>query len=97
MYKARDRQTGQKVAIKVVRKYELNSNQVRTIDLLCSRLGSVLRRLRSVSVPRLVSTFLLCRAVARCCSCLASRPIPFLLAASSPSHCEHLGTTRELE
>lgn len=32
VYKARDRQTGQKVAIKVVRKYELNSNQVRTID-----------------------------------------------------------------
>lgn len=28
VYKARDRQTGQKVAIKVVRKYELNSNQV---------------------------------------------------------------------
>lgn len=27
VYKARDRQTGQKVAIKVVRKYELNSNQ----------------------------------------------------------------------
>ncbi len=30
VYKARDRQTGQKVAIKVVRKYELNSNQVGT-------------------------------------------------------------------
>ncbi|TKY86152.1 hypothetical protein EX895_004977 [Sporisorium graminicola] len=29
VYKARDRQTGQKVAIKVVRKYELNSNQDR--------------------------------------------------------------------
>ena len=28
VYKARDRQTGQKVAVKVVRKYELNSNQV---------------------------------------------------------------------
>lgn len=28
VYKARDKQTGQKVAIKVVRKYELNSNQV---------------------------------------------------------------------
>ncbi|CCF52233.1 hypothetical protein NDA11_004797 [Ustilago hordei] len=29
VYKARDRQTGQKVAIKVVRKYEMNSNQDR--------------------------------------------------------------------
>jgi serine/threonine protein kinase len=28
VYKARDRKTGLKVAIKVVRKYELNSNQV---------------------------------------------------------------------
>lgn len=28
VYKARDKKTGQKVAIKVVRKYELNSNQV---------------------------------------------------------------------
>ena len=30
VYKARDKKTGQKVAIKVVRKYELNSNQVST-------------------------------------------------------------------
>lgn len=28
VYKAIDRETGQKVAVKVVRKYELNSNQV---------------------------------------------------------------------
>lgn len=32
VYKARDCQTGQKVAIKVVRKYEMNSNQVSTQD-----------------------------------------------------------------
>jgi serine/threonine protein kinase len=31
VYKARDRKTGQKVAIKVVRKYELNSNQVSNV------------------------------------------------------------------
>lgn len=29
VYKAVDRKTGQKVAVKVVRKYELNSTQVR--------------------------------------------------------------------
>ncbi|PWN51486.1 hypothetical protein IE53DRAFT_49064 [Violaceomyces palustris] len=34
VYKARDKQTGQKVAVKVVRKYELNSNQVRTREPL---------------------------------------------------------------
>ncbi len=39
VYKARDRQTGQKVAIKVVRKYELNSNQVRILDKSCSGFG----------------------------------------------------------
>ncbi|CAO1612936.1 unnamed protein product [Sympodiomycopsis kandeliae] len=32
VYKARDKQTGQKVAIKVVRKYELNSNQDARLD-----------------------------------------------------------------
>ncbi|UZJ52374.1 hypothetical protein CBS101457_001694 [Exobasidium rhododendri] len=32
VYKARDRKTGQKVAIKVVRKYELNSNQDGRLD-----------------------------------------------------------------
>lgn len=37
VYKAKDRRTGQKVAIKVVRKYELNSNQVGTPFSLFSR------------------------------------------------------------
>jgi serine/threonine protein kinase len=32
VYKAIDRKTGQKVAVKVVRKYELNSTQVRTVS-----------------------------------------------------------------
>lgn len=45
VYKARDRKTGLKVAIKVVRKYELNSNQVSSLSLfyplLCGSLATV--------------------------------------------------------
>lgn len=41
VYKARDRQTGQKVAIKVVRKYELNSNQVSAMHVVQVRVRVV--------------------------------------------------------
>lgn len=49
VYKARDRRTGQKVAIKVVRKYELNSNQVsKKFSILLSALS--LSRFRQVAM-----------------------------------------------
>lgn len=45
VYKALERKTGRKVAVKVVRKYELNSSQVRIVSfyllsLVCSLLPS---------------------------------------------------------
>lgn len=57
VYKARDRQTGQKVAIKVVRKYELNSNQVCTKD----KSGFWFRVVLLFSVSCSLSWFLLLR------------------------------------
>lgn len=46
VYKARDRRTGQKVAIKVVRKYELNSNQVSFCTRTCMDCAREIRRRR---------------------------------------------------
>ncbi|KDN40875.1 hypothetical protein K437DRAFT_181894 [Tilletiaria anomala UBC 951] len=48
VYKARDRKTGQKVAIKVVRKFELSSNQVSYASARASRPVPFLLLLRSL-------------------------------------------------